>query len=79
MCGIIGQVSISSDLNPSFISEGLKSMHYRGPDDSNIWTSECGKVEFGHNRLSIIDLTVSGRQPFQIEESAVVGVFNGEI
>lgn len=80
MCGIVGQVSLDKDfLNKDFIQRSLDAIRYRGPDDSNTWTSKCAKVEFGHNRLSIIDLSVSGRQPFEIDDAAVVGVFNGEI
>jgi asparagine synthase (glutamine-hydrolysing) len=52
-------------------------MEYRGPDHQGIW-SENG-VCFGHRRLSIIDLSADGNQPFQSSDQRYVLVFNGEI
>ena len=50
---------------------------HRGPDDAHI-------VRFpgcllGFNRLSILDLSLLGRQPMKVEGSAAAIVFNGEI
>jgi asparagine synthase (glutamine-hydrolysing) len=82
MCGIIGV--ISKKINPDFHSEfieplgqALNHMEYRGPDHQGIW-SENG-VCFGHRRLSIIDLSADGNQPFQSSDERYVLVFNGEI
>lgn len=82
MCGIIGV--ISKKTNPDFHSEfivplgqALNHMHYRGPDHQGIW-SENG-ICFGHRRLSIIDLSADGNQPFQSSDQRYVLVFNGEI
>lgn len=82
MCGIIGV--ISKKTNPDFHSEfivplgqALNHMEYRGPDHQGIW-SENG-VCFGHRRLSIIDLSADGNQPFQSSDQRYVLVFNGEI
>ena len=82
MCGIIGV--ISKKTNPDFHSEfieplgqALNHMEYRGPDNKGIW-SENG-ICFGHRRLSIIDLSADGNQPFQSSDERYVLVFNGEI
>ena len=82
MCGIIGV--ISKKTNPDFHSEfieplgqALNHMEYRGPDHQGIW-SENG-ICFGHRRLSIIDLSADGNQPFQSSDEWYVLVFNGEI
>jgi asparagine synthase (glutamine-hydrolysing) len=82
MCGIIGV--LSKKTNPDFHSEfieplgqALNRMEYRGPDNKGIW-SENG-ICFGHRRLSIIDLSADGNQPFQSSDQRFVIVFNGEI
>jgi len=82
MCGIIGV--ISKRTNPDFesefiepLSQALNHMEYRGPDNKGIW-SENG-ICLGHRRLSIIDLSADGNQPFQSACKRYVIVFNGEI
>ena len=82
MCGIIGVISKKN--NPDFHSEfieplgqALNHMEYRGPDHQGIW-SENG-ICFGHRRLSIIDLSADGNQPFQSSDQRYVLVFNGEM
>ena len=55
------------------------SLHHRGPDDSGIWIDNTKKVYFGHNRLSILDLSKSGKQPMQSSNQRYVISFNGEI
>jgi asparagine synthase (glutamine-hydrolysing) len=82
MCGIIGV--LSKKTNPDFHSEfieplgqALNRMEYRGPDNKGIW-SENG-ICFGHRRLSIIDLSADGNQPFKSSDQRFVIVFNGEI
>ena len=50
---------------------------HRGPDDQGRYID--GRVGFGHNRLSIIDLSQAGHQPMVLEQDGLVLVFNGEI
>tara|TARA_B110000902_G_C14229703_1_gene558358 strand:+ start:12 stop:1667 length:1656 start_codon:yes stop_codon:yes gene_type:complete len=50
---------------------------HRGPDYTGFWLDE--NVCFGHNRLSIIDLSENANQPFQDEEERYQLIFNGEI
>jgi len=82
MCGIIGVISKKN--NPDFQSEyteplgvALNRMEYRGPDNKGIWSEN--RICFGHRRLSIIDLSSDGNQPFQSACQRYVIVFNGEI
>src|SRR3989344_3822004 len=73
MCGIIG---ISKGKQELLIKEGLKILEHRGPDDKGVFVDEA--VSFGHQRLSIIDLTFSGHQPMEVGDKAIIS-FNGEI
>ncbi|HEX9909906.1 MAG TPA: asparagine synthase (glutamine-hydrolyzing), partial [Desulfatiglandales bacterium] len=54
-----------------------ESFAYRGPDDEGLFFE--GPVGLGHRRLSIIDLSSSGRQPMSNEDQTLWLVFNGEI
>jgi len=55
----------------------LEKFSYRGPDGDGIWKSD--RVLLGHRRLSIIDLSPAGAQPFVDETRGLVITFNGEI
>jgi asparagine synthase (glutamine-hydrolysing) len=79
MCGILGIIGQNDLITESgFLSLLLKSKH-RGPDVSNTWFSKDNIVKFGHNRLSIIDLSDKGNQPFVDKDNELIIVFNGEI
>ena len=81
MCSIVGYIDLTKS-NVEAI-DWLKSANamlaHRGPDDSGIWYDDTGSVGFGHNRLSIIDLSTSARQPMVSENGTSVLIFNGEI
>ena len=81
MCGISGVYNyLEKSIDAKSILEKIvKLQHARGPDDQGIWISKCKKISFGNNRLSIIDLTKNGRQPFVSKEGDLVITFNGEI
>ena len=81
MCGISGIYnSLNKPINSRKIVEKIvKLQHSRGPDDQGIWQSSCGRLFFGHNRLSIIDLSKKGRQPFISNDKNYVIVYYGEI
>lgn len=72
MCGIIG---ISKGRSENLLKEGLKTITHRGPDDQGVFVDDY--VTLGHQRLSIIDLSVLGHQPMTIDNSTII--FNGEI
>jgi asparagine synthase (glutamine-hydrolysing) len=64
-----------------------RSFAYRGPDDEGIYIAcanrNSGKtslrVGLGHQRLSIIDLSVAARQPMSNEDGKIWVTYNGEI
>ena len=59
----------------------VESQHCRGPDFQAVETinGRAAGVVFGHNRLSIIDLSPAGNQPMWDVDRRVCLVFNGEI
>jgi len=75
MCGISG----STIPNDDSINKMVESIKHRGPDNVSVWSNKF--VTFGHARLSIIDTSNAGNQPFTVnidgEEHTIV--FNGEI
>jgi asparagine synthase (glutamine-hydrolysing) len=54
-------------------------MTHRGPDDYGIYYKPKEGIALGHRRLSIIDLSKAGRQPFISNDGRYTVVFNGEI
>ena len=81
MCGITGIYNyLNKPINlKSTVEKIVELQHARGPDDRGIWQSKCNKVCFGHNRLTIIDLSKNGKQPFISKDENFVITFNGEI
>ncbi len=55
----------------------LEKLVYRGPNGKGTWRSE--RALLGHRRLSIIDLSPAGAQPFVDEKLGLVITYNGEI
>lgn len=78
MCGIAG-IWDTAGVSPQegAIDRMQKSIAHRGPDAVGIYRHEG--LALAHARLSIIDLSDSGNQPFLSEDSRYALVFNGEI
>src|SRR5208283_1988959 len=74
MCGICGFCGFE---DKSLIVQMMDSIIHRGPDDHGIFSDEA--VTLGHRRLSIIDLSVRGKQPLSNENGDLWIIFNGEI
>ncbi|TMK18679.1 MAG: asparagine synthase (glutamine-hydrolyzing), partial [Actinobacteria bacterium] len=55
------------------------TLRHRGPDDGDLWLDERAGIALGHRRLSIVDLSVEGRQPMISGCGRYVTTFNGEI
>ena len=55
----------------------MRAIAHRGPDDHGSWNN--GRLAFGHQRLSIIDLSQNGRQPMLAASGDGVLVYNGEV
>jgi asparagine synthase (glutamine-hydrolysing) len=72
MCGIVGSIQTKFDLN-----RAVQKIKHRGPDAQGVYENDL--IQFGHVRLSIIDLTEGANQPFVDSKTGSVLVFNGEI
>jgi len=55
------------------------TLHHRGPDDSGVWVDPAAGISLAHRRLSILDLSASGRQPMRSSCGRLVLTYNGEI
>jgi asparagine synthase (glutamine-hydrolysing) len=78
MCGICGIYYRSGETpTEDAILKMMDTMIDRGPDDSGTYIAP--RIGLGPRRLSIIDLSESGRQPMPNEDKTVWLVFNGEI
>ena len=81
MCGIAG---ITTQNPERHISKMLKKIEHRGFDDEGVFISESfGKQQLktclGHRRLSILDPTPAGHQPFFSDDKRFTLTYNGEI
>ena len=72
MCGIYG----ITDKDPEFIKQYIEICKHRGPDGSDIWTSD--HVTLGHNLLSIMAEPNKSQQPWETPKGNRL-VYNGEI
>ena len=81
MCGFYGLVSRSFHYSFDELNNISQSIYHRGPDANGSIKEIIDKkhVYFNHNRLSIIDLTENGTQPFKSEDENYILIFNGEI
>jgi asparagine synthase (glutamine-hydrolysing) len=82
MCGIVGAISSQPEtIIGDKIIEALSSMKTRGPDFSGLqkFIDQDAKILFGHNRLSIIDISSNSNQPMMSRCGRFWIVFNGEI
>ena len=79
MCGFVGFASVDASLDNFWLSTSNSKLTHRGPDDVGEWISEKKNVGLAHCRLSIIDLSDGGQQPFIDSNTNCILVFNGEI
>jgi asparagine synthase (glutamine-hydrolysing) len=78
MCGINGILKFSQEkVDQNQLLKMRDSLEHRGPDDAGFFVQD--NVGLGHRRLSIIDTSASGHQPFISENKRYILVFNGEI
>ena len=70
MCGFIGLINKKQNkLSENFLS-GL--LHHRGPDMSGYYHDETNNFQVYFNRLSILDLSNNGNQPFRFKDLVLV-------
>jgi asparagine synthase (glutamine-hydrolysing) len=75
MCGIVGFMASEGVAPP--LDRACAALEHRGPDDAGTWIGAQGRVAFGHRRLSILDVSAEGHQPFV--KGGLVLTYNGEI
>ena len=81
MCGISGIFSLSKK-NPEVIKlvqSMNNSLKHRGPDDSGVWNENDFSCILAHRRLSIVDLSVTGKQPMISQSTRFIISYNGEV
>jgi asparagine synthase (glutamine-hydrolysing) len=76
MCGILGEFGSELTSKNSFIDILFLSRN-RGPDMKGYYRNK--NIQFGFNRLSILDITQNGNQPIESPSGRYVIVCNGEI
>lgn len=79
MCGINGILHLQSQkkVDERILTKMRDSLEHRGPDDKGLFIEN--NIGFGHRRLSILDVSLAGHQPFLSEDGRYVLVYNGEI
>ena len=79
MCGINGILHLQSQrkVDERILTQMRDALEHRGPDDKGLFIEN--NIGFGHRRLSILDVSAAGHQPFFSEDGRYVMVFNGEI
>ncbi|MBK9421610.1 MAG: asparagine synthase (glutamine-hydrolyzing) [Flavobacteriales bacterium] len=79
MCGIAGtfQIDLAQPATGDRIEAALTCMAHRGPDDSGTYAK--GRAVLGQRRLSIIDTSAAGHQPFEDNGGRYTIAFNGEV
>ncbi|WP_298221712.1 asparagine synthase (glutamine-hydrolyzing) [Flavobacterium sp.] len=79
MCGINGILHLQSQrkVEERVLTQMRDALEHRGPDDKGIFIDQ--NIGLGHRRLSILDVSSAGHQPFLSEDGRYAMVFNGEI
>ena len=79
MCGIAGFIDFHKKSTKSNIQSMIEPLHHRGPDGEGTSLLKCknATIGFGHKRLSIIDLSQTGKQPMAFNHLHIT--YNGEI
>ena len=71
--------TVASTDKAQVINKILDDQAYRGPDARGIWKDDSNKAVFGHNRLSIVELSEAGAQPMVSSDGRWVISYNGEL
>jgi asparagine synthase (glutamine-hydrolysing) len=81
VCGVCGILAFNDGFpaDENVIAHMRDSLVHRGPDDAGTWRSPSGRVAFGHQRLSIVDLSPAGHQPMANEDETIWITYNGEV
>jgi asparagine synthase (glutamine-hydrolysing) len=79
MCGIAGFVDMNNTSSEAILEKLTNTLFHRGPDGfgNRFFQTNNFQSGLGHRRLSIIDLSDTGKQPMKFENLWIT--FNGEI
>ncbi len=78
MCGLCGQFRFDQQaVKAQDLQSMMQKIAHRGPDYSDVWLNQ--NIGFGHQRLSIIDLSNHAHQPMVDKALGLTLVFNGAI
>ncbi len=79
MCGINGILHLQAQkkVDENILTRMRDALQHRGPDDKGLFVEN--NIGFGHRRLSILDITSAGHQPFISDDGRYIMVYNGEI
>ena len=78
MCGIAGIFFVDDEpLVDRFANGAVEILAHRGPDDAAVMRLPQGA--FVHRRLSILDPTPAGNQPFVSDNGRITLIHNGEV
>ena len=80
MCGFLVELNIGgrSIMSKPHFLDLLGKSRMRGPDSQG-WFSNSSNLQFGFNRLAILELSAAGEQPMHSHNARYTLVFNGEI
>ena len=81
MCGIYGFISTSYERSDDDLVSMKNSLRHRGPDHYDYFADSYldYKINLGHVRLSIIDVSSNGNQPMTSKSERYTIVYNGEV
>jgi len=81
MCGIWAYLLKNGCLKKDVLYKSFEMLQYRGPDRSRVITLSDKNIMLGFHRLSIMDTSTNGDQPFIIEDNnrVIYTLCNGEI
>ena len=79
MCGVAGFIDFKKNSTEIDLKSMIAPLNHRGPDGEGtlVLKNENAKVGLGHKRLSIIDLSITGKQPMSFDKLHIT--YNGEI
>lgn len=79
MCGINGILHLQTQKKVALncLTKMRDALEHRGPDDKGVFMEN--NIGLGHRRLSILDVSAAGHQPFISENNRYILVYNGEI
>ncbi|TQV63101.1 MAG: N-acetylglutaminylglutamine amidotransferase [Halothiobacillaceae bacterium] len=78
MCGIAGELRFDGQrADLAAVGRMMRAIERRGPDHAGSFSD--GPLALGHQRLSILDLSIHGHQPMVDREAGLALVFNGTL